>query len=421
MSSVLVVGSGGREHSLGWKLAQSPHVSHVYFAPGNGGTSLVGENVDIAMTDVDALLEFALKNQIDLTVVGQEAALELAIVDKFSAKGLKIFGPTQAAALLETSKVFSSEFMRAHNIPTPVAAEVETLDAALAYIKDKDPKSYVIKADGLATGKGVILPASEKEAKTTLEHMFSGDLFGDAGSKVVFQERLEGQEVSAFALSDGKNIAMLPYFQDHKPIFDGDKGPNTGGMGAYTPVPIVSDEIAEQIEGIIKNTVTGMAKDGKPYVGVVYAGLFVTKSGPKVIEYNARFGDPECEAMMLMIEDDLYELLLQCAEGQLETKQVKTHPGAAATVVMASGGYPGEYEKGKSISGLDVDDPDVVIFHAATKKEGSGFVTSGGRVLDITARGDDLKAAVAKAYEVVKQISFDGAQYRTDIAAKALN
>lgn len=421
MAKVLVVGSGGREHALGWKLAQSSFVEKVYFAPGNGGTTLVGTNVPIGMTDVDELLEFALKEKIDFTVVGQEAALEVAIVDKFTAQGLKIFGPTQSAARIETSKAFSSDFMRRHGIPTPEAVEVDTLDAALKYVKGKNPSTYVIKADGLATGKGVVLPESEEEAQTTLQDMFSGKLFGEAGNKVVFQEKLVGQEVSAFALSDGANIAMLPFFQDHKQIFDGDKGPNTGGMGAYTPVPIVTREIAGQIKDILQATITGMSKDGNPYKGVLYPGLFITKDGPKVIEYNARFGDPECQPMMQMVDEDFYELLMQSAEGKLKGDVVKTKPGASVAVCLASGGYPGAYEKGKVIKGLDdVTDSDVVVFHAGTKKEeGSEFVTNGGRVLNVTAYGSDLKSAVDKAYEAVKQISFEGMQYRTDIATKA--
>lgn len=421
MAKILVVGSGGREHALGWKLAQSPSVDQIYFAPGNGGTSLVGENIDLEMIDVDGILAFSKRNNIDLTVVGQEAALEKGIVDLFNDAGLKIFGPSKDAAQIETSKVFSSEFMRRHNIPTPDAKEVDTLDNALDYIKDKDPASYVIKADGLATGKGVVLPASEQEARATLEHMFSGELFGDAGNKVVFQEKLIGQEVSAFALSDGKNIAMLPFFQDHKQIFDGDKGPNTGGMGAYTPVPIVTNEIARQIADIMHQTVAGMAKDGHPYSGVLYGGLFVTADGPKVIEYNARFGDPECQPMMQMIDEDFYELLSQSADGKLITNHVKTKPGASVAVCLASGGYPGDYQKGKVISGLDdITDPDVVVFHAGTKKDGDKLVTNGGRVLNVTAHGQDLKSAVDKAYESVEKISFEGMQYRTDIAAKAL-
>ncbi len=421
MPRVLIIGSGGREHALGWKLAQSPAVETVYFAPGNGGTSLVGENVDIGMTDVDALLEYVQKKNIDFTVVGQEAALEQAIVDKFKDKGLKIFGPTKSAARIETSKAFSSDFMRRHGIPTPEAVEVDTIDAGLNYVKGKDPSTYVIKADGLATGKGVVLPESEEEAITTLNDMFSGKLFGEAGSKVVFQERLVGQEVSAFALSDGEHIAMLPFFQDHKQIFDGDKGPNTGGMGAYTPVPIVTPKIAAEIKDILRATVSGMAADGNPYIGVLYGGLFITKDGPKVIEYNARFGDPECQPMMQMVDEDFYELLMQSAEGKLKTNQLKTKPGASVTICLASGGYPGSYEKGKVIKGLDeVNDPDVVVFHAGTNREGSEFVTNGGRVLNVTAYGSDLNSAVDKAYKSVKKISFEGMQYRTDIATKAL-
>jgi len=421
-ASVLVVGSGGREHALGWKLAQSPKVSKVYFAPGNGGTSQVGENVDISFDDIEALLKFAKENSVGLTIVGQEAALEKGIADKFAANGLKIFGPTAKAAQIETSKAFSAAFMERHSIPHPESTTVASLDEAKAYVKARSASAYVIKADGLATGKGVILPKDEAEATQTVEGMMSGEAFGDAGKTIVFQERLAGQEASAFALSDGKTIKMLPFFQDHKPIFDGDKGPNTGGMGAYTPVPVVDAAMAKRIEAeIMVPTINGMAKDGKPYVGVLYAGLFITKDGPKVIEYNARFGDPECQPMMLMLDTDLYELLEAAATGSLAKASIKTKPGAAVCVCLASGGYPGSYEKGLPISGLDsIEDENVVVFHAGTKKEGNEFLTNGGRVLNVTAYDKDLKQAVDKAYQAVKKINFEGMHYRKDIAAKAL-
>jgi len=424
MKKVLVVGSGGREHALAWKLAQSPDVGQIYIAPGNGGTSLIGDNVPIEMTDIDGLLKFALDKQIDFTVVGQEAALELAIVDRFTEAGLKIFGPTQKAAQIETSKAFIADFLERHGIPRPESYTATNLDDALNYIKGKDPLSYVIKADGLATGKGVVLAESEVEAQETLQSMMSGVSFGKAGETVVFQERLHGQEVSAFALSDGTNIIMLPFFQDHKQVNDGDKGPNTGGMGAYTPVPFVTDEIAEQIRTkIIQPTIDGMKADGNEYRGVLYPGLFVTDQGEaKVIEYNARFGDPECQAMMMALHEDFLPFLQASATGKFETDSIKVKAGASATVAIASGGYPGSYATGKVISGLEKTYPRVTVFHAGTKKDGDQFLTNGGRVLNVTATGDDMKTALSNAYAAIGEdgVHFENMHYRTDIGHRVL-
>jgi phosphoribosylamine--glycine ligase len=422
-NKVLIVGSGGREHALGWKLAQSGQVSKLFFAPGNGGTSQIGVNVPIEMTDVENLFKFAKKTAIDFTVIGQEAALEAGIVDRFKSAGLKIFGPTKSAAQIETSKAFSSEFFERHNIPRPKATTAHTLAEAKAYLKAHKPSEYVIKADGLATGKGVVLPKTQIEADQTVQKMMSGELFGDSGKLIVFQERLSGQEVSAFALSDGRKIVMLPFFQDHKPIFDGDKGPNTGGMGAYTPVPIVTKELAEEIRTkIMQAAIDGLAADGMPYQGVLYAGLFITEQGPKVIEFNARFGDPECQPMMQMIDDDWHDLLDQSAQAKLINSKAKVKPGASVTVAIASGGYPGDYKKGLRITGIEEaeEDPDVVVFHAGTAEKDGQIVTNGGRVLNVTAYGRDLKAAIDKAYKAVKKIHFEGMQYRSDIGAKAL-
>ena len=424
MKKILVVGSGGREHALGWKLAQSPEVEKVYFAPGNGGTSLVGDNVDIEMTDVDGLLKFTKHKKIDFTVVGQEAALELGIVDEFSKADLKIFGPTQVAAQLETSKAFTADFMERHNIPRPDSFTAIALDEALDYIADRDPASYVIKADGLATGKGVVLPETEDEAKEILRGMMSGAAFGEAGKKVVFQERLHGQELSAFALSDGTNIVMLPFFQDHKQAFDGDNGPNTGGMGAYSPVPFVTRELATKIrDEIMQPTIDGMKADGHEYRGVLYGGLFVTDEGEvKVIEFNARFGDPEAQVMMMLIQEDLLPLLEQSAAGEFKVTEAKLSSAAAATVCIASGGYPGQYQKGKVISGLDIEYPNVTVFHAGTKREGDNFVTNGGRVLNVTATGERLQSALDSAYAAIGdyKVEFEGMHYRTDIGQRVL-
>lgn len=422
-ASVLIVGSGGREHALGWKLAQSAKVRQLFFAPGNGGTASLGENLPIEVTEVDKLLDFAKKQKIDLTVVGFETALEAGIVDEFTKAGLKIFGPTKSAAQIETSKAFTADFMERHNIPQPASATTRSLKDALAYIAKREPSEYVIKADGLAGGKGVILPTTNDEAEAAIKDMLSGKSFGAAGSKIVFQERLHGQEVSAFALSDGKNICMLPFFQDHKPIFDDDKGPNTGGIGAYTPVPIVTKEIAEEIRTkIMQATIDGLRKDGLEYRGVLYGGLYVTDKGVKVIEFNARFGDPECEPMVIAMEDDLLEHLSQSAEGRLVTKQAKLSSRAIVNIVLCSGGYPGKYKTGLPITGIEKaeEDAGVVVFHAGTAINDGQLVTSGGRVLDVTAKADNLRAAITKAYEAVKKIHFEDMHYRTDIGAKAL-
>ncbi len=422
--NILVIGSGGREHALGWKLSQSPKVERVFFAPGNGGTSLVGENVDIGVLEVDKLREFAIENGIGFTVVGQEASLEVGIVDSFTRAGLAIFGPTKSAARLETSKVFIDQLLEKHDIPRPKSVAVDNIEDGLSYIKNRDPYSYVIKADGLATGKGVILPESEEEAVRELTSMMSGQSFGKAGESVVFQEKLVGQEVSAFALSDGTNIIMLPFFQDHKQAYDGDTGPNTGGMGAFTPVPFLTDEIKQKIRTeIMQKTVDGMKADGHEYRGVVYAGLFVNGEDVKVIEFNARFGDPECQPMMMSLEEDLLPLLQQAAAGKFTQTEIKTSSEAIATVCLASGGYPYEYEKGKEIFGLDgVSNTDIVIFHAGTKFENDKFYTNGGRVLNVTARADSMKAALNKAYSKIGEdgIHFDQMHFRSDIGFRVL-
>jgi phosphoribosylamine--glycine ligase len=425
MAKVLVVGSGGREHALGWKLAQSPQVEKVYFAPGNGGTSQEGENLAIAADDYKALLEFAQKEKIDLTVVGPDQQLADGIVDLFETHGLKIFGPTKAGAQIEASKAFSADFMRRHNIPHPKSTIAKSLEQAQEFIKNNPAGSYVIKADGLAAGKGVIVPENLEEAQTAISDMMEKKTFGGAGSKIVFQERLYGQEVSAFCLSDGENILILPFFQDHKQVCDGDKGPNTGGMGACMPLPFITKGLEEQIsDKIMAAAVQGMKADGTPYKGVLYGGLFITDKGEaKVIEFNSRFGDPECQPMMMALDEDLYPLLLQCAEGKLKQSSVKIKAGAAATVILASGGYPGKYEIGVTIKGLDeVNDPDVVIFHAGTKTDSEKLVTSGGRVLNVTARGADIKSALKKAYAQIgpDKVHFKDMHYRTDIGHRIL-
>ncbi|MBI2588771.1 phosphoribosylamine--glycine ligase [Candidatus Saccharibacteria bacterium] len=426
MAKVLIVGGEGRAHALSWKIAQSPLVEKVYFAPGNGGTSQVGENIDINVSELNKLADFAKQNKIDLTVVSPEMPLAEGIVDLFEKEGLKIFGPSKAAAKIETSKVFSDSFLKRHKIPYPDSTVVSSLAEAKAYVRQHPPQSYVIKADGLAGGKGVILPETQEEAETALGDIMAKKIFGDSGNQIVFQERLRGQEVSTFALSDGENILMLPYLQDHKRIYDGDKGPNTGGVGAYTPVPFMTDELDEQVQKeIIQATVDGMRSDGRPYKGVLYGGLFITEAGdPKVIEFNCRFGDPECQPMMRVIDEDIYPLLMQSAEGRLTSKAIRIKPGAAVNIVLTSGGYPGSYQTDYEIMGLNsVEDPDVVIFHAGTKNEDGKILTNGGRVLNVTAYGKDLKNALAKAYAQIgpSGIHFKDMHFRTDIGFRVLN
>ena len=424
MKKVLIVGSGGREHSLGWKLKQSEDAIKLYFAPGNGGTSQIGKNVDIQVTELEKLVGFVQDNNIDFTVVGPEAALEVGVVDAFNQAELPIFGPTKAGAQLETSKAFTADFLERHNIPRPGSFTATNLDEAMQYVENKDPKSYVIKASGLAAGKGVVLPETAEEAAEALKNMLSGNAFGSAGETVVIQERLSGQEVSAFAISDGKNAVMLPFFQDHKQVYEGDKGPNTGGMGAYSPVPIVTPEVARKIEDeIIMPTVAGMLADGNEYKGVVYAGLFVTDDGqPKVIEYNSRFGDPECQPMMLLLESDLLELLEGSARGDVTDYQIKVSDKAAACVVLTSGGYPGSYETGKTIKGLDRASDDVIVFQAGTEMLDDYLVSSGGRVLNVTAAANNLKSALEIAYKNIGQnaVHFENMHYRKDIGHRVL-
>ncbi|OGL34486.1 phosphoribosylamine--glycine ligase [Candidatus Saccharibacteria bacterium RIFCSPHIGHO2_12_FULL_47_16b] len=425
MASVLIVGGEGRAHALGWKLAQSPKVSQIYFAPGNGGTSTIGQNIDIGVDDLASLIKFAKKNKIDLTVVSPEPPLVAGIVDLFKTAGLPIFGPSAKAAMIEGSKVFSADFMLRHNIPHPASTPVSTLAEANAYIKKRSPKDYVIKADGLAAGKGVIVPKTPAEAEDAVINIMKKQIFGVAGRQVVFQERLSGQEVSAFALSDGRKIIMLPFVQDHKQVFDGDKGPNTGGMGAYGQPPFMTNQLAERIKiEIMQPAIDGMRADATPYRGLLYGGLFITDDGdPKAIEFNCRFGDPECQVLMMLIDEDLYPFLYGCATGELPKDSIKTKPGASAIVCLASKGYPGRYETGYEVEGLEkVKDPDVMIFHAGTKVEGGRVITSGGRVLGITAYGSDLKNALSKVYAQIgsDKVHFKDMHHRTDIGFRVL-
>ncbi|PKN12836.1 MAG: phosphoribosylamine--glycine ligase [Deltaproteobacteria bacterium HGW-Deltaproteobacteria-4] len=420
--NVLVVGGGGREHALVWKIAQSPLVSRIFCAPGNPGMAGLAENVPVAVDDLDGLLAFALREKIALTVVGPELPLSLGIVDRFEAAGLKAFGPYQNAAIIEASKAFSKDLMEKYDIPTAAYGVFSEIAPALDFIKQLGTP-IVIKADGLAAGKGVIIAQTVSEAEATVHDMLGGNAFGAAGSRVVIEEFLRGEEASFLALTDGKKIVPLASAQDHKAIFDGDLGPNTGGMGAYSPAPVVTEEIHQiAMEQVMRRAVDGMAAEGRPYRGVLYAGLMIDNGRVKTLEFNARFGDPECQPLLMRMKSDIVPLLLAIANGDLGDLTIDWHDQAAVCVVMAAGGYPGDYLKGDEIHGLDTAAAlnDLIVFHAGTTEKNGKVVTNGGRVLGVTGRGDSVKAAIAKAYEGVRVIHWNGAQYRTDIGKKAL-
>ncbi len=419
---VLIIGSGGREHALAWKVKQSRRVKQIFLAPGNGGTTTLAENIPIEAKDIKKLADFADQNEIDLTIVGPEAPLVAGIVDEFKKRNLRIFGPSQNAALLEGSKVFAKELMAKYDIPTASFKIFDRPDKAIKFVERKNCP-MVIKADGLAKGKGVIVCDNKGQAMGAIKEIMIKKKFGDAGKKVIIEEKLIGQEASIIALSDGENVLALAPSQDHKQIYDGDKGRNTGGMGAYSPAPIVDREIFNYcIDKIIKRTVLGMKKEGICYRGVLYAGIMLTEGGPKTLEFNVRFGDPETQVILPRMKSDLVDLILGTLEGNLADKKIEWSDKTCVCVVMASGGYPGSYEKEKEISGIeDAESLDnIVVFHAGTKKEGQKILTSGGRVLGITALGEDINGAVKRAYEAVKLISFDNLYYRKDIGFKAL-
>ena len=377
---VLIIGSGGREHALAWKIKQSPRVQKVYCAPGNGGISQVAECVDIEATDIAALLKFAKKEKIDLTVVGPEAPLTAGIVDEFEKAKLKIFGPNKAAARLEGSKVFAKEFMQRRNVPTAVFKAFERIEDAKDFLNHAQ-YPLVVKADGLAGGKGVVVCPSSDKAIEAIDQIMGEKIFKEAGNKVVIEECLDGEEVSILAISDGENFCILESSQDHKRIFDDDIGPNTGGMGAYSPAPIVTADLLKKIEvRVIEPTIRGMAKEGAPFKGVLYAGLMITLEGPQVLEYNVRFGDPETQAILPRLKDDLVELMMDSADEKLTSRKLQWERRSCVCVVMSSGGYPGKYESGFEVTGLDqVNEAQAVVFHAGTKKDGDKFVTAGGR------------------------------------------
>lgn len=416
---VLIIGSGGREHALAWKIAQSPRLTRLYVAPGNGGTA---ENVPIPVGDSDRLVAFAKEAQVDLTVVGPEAPLAAGIVDRFQAEGLRIFGPVQAAARLESSKAFAKAFMTRHGIPTARYATFRDYHAALRHLLSVD-YPVVIKASGLAAGKGVIVPDGLDEAEDALRQIMVERVFGAAGDAVVIEERLSGVEASLLAFCDGKTIVPMPPAQDHKRLLDGDQGPNTGGMGAFAPSPACPPALVAQIaRTILQPAVDGLRAEGTPYVGVLYAGLMLTAAGPKVLEFNCRFGDPETQAILPLLDSDLLDILEACVEGRLSEMDVRWREGACACIVLASGGYPNRYEKGHPITGLDAAAalPGVALFHAGTRRDATGqLLTDGGRVLGVTAVGDSLKQALAQAYAAVAQIQFKDMHYRRDIGGQA--
>jgi phosphoribosylamine--glycine ligase len=429
LMKVLIVGNGGREHALAWKISQSSRVDRIYVAPGNAGTALEAENVAISSTDIAALIALAKKEKIGLTVVGPEAPLALGIVDAFQKEGLRIFGPSQTAAQLESSKVFCKNLLRQADIPTADFQVFRDADSAMRYIKarypnERDRAPVVVKADGLASGKGVIVCSRRQDALDAIDRIARREEFGKAGRQMVIEERLEGPEASVLAITDGKTILTLPPCQDHKAAFDGDTGPNTGGMGAYCPTPIVDTELLESIEErILVPTIHTMKRNRKPFKGVLYAGLMLTSAGPKTLEFNVRLGDPECQPLLMRLQSDLMDILEATVDGCLDSIEDPVwDPRPALCVVVASEGYPGEYEKGKEITGLEAAGQveDVKVFHAGTRLDQGRVLTDGGRVLGVTALGATISAAKLQAYTAVQKVRWPGAWCRKDISDRAL-
>jgi len=419
---VLVIGGGGREHTLVWKLAQSKKVTKIYAAPGNPGMKELAECVDLDIADLDGLADWAEKHAIDLTVVGPEAPLVAGIVDVFKARGLTIFGPSAKAAEIEGSKIFSKELMEKYGVPTAFFKVCDNLADARAFVEEKGAP-IVIKADGLAAGKGVVVAMTRDEALAALDEMMGAHKFGSAGNRVVIEEFMEGEEASLLAFTDGKTIVPMLAAQDHKRVNDGDQGPNTGGMGAYCPAPVMTDALKEKtVKEVLRPIVDALAKEGRPYSGCLYAGLMIKGDSVKVVEFNARFGDPETQVVLPLLKSDLAEIMVACANGTLTPDLVEWSDKAAVCVVMASGGYPASYKKGIPITGLKAANAmdDVVVFHAGTREEDGKILTNGGRVLGVTAVADDIPSAQQKAYDAVDKIHFDGAHYRQDIAWRAL-
>ncbi|HEJ2458646.1 TPA: phosphoribosylamine--glycine ligase [Vibrio cholerae] len=421
---VLIIGSGGREHALAWKVAQNPQVDTIYVAPGNAGTALEHkvQNVNIGITDIPALVAFAQDKAIELTIVGPEAPLVIGVVDAFRAAGLTIFGPTQGAAQLEGSKAFTKDFLARHNIPTAAYANFTEIEPALAYVREKGAP-IVVKADGLAAGKGVIVAMTLQEAEDAIQDMLAGNAFGSAGSRVVVEEFLDGEEASFIVMVDGENVLPMATSQDHKRVGDADTGPNTGGMGAYSPAPVVTQDVHDRVmREVIYPTVRGMAAEGNTYTGFLYAGLMIDSTGaPKVIEYNCRFGDPETQPIMMRLQSDLVELCQAAIAGKLDQVESKWDPRASIGVVLAAGGYPGDYTKGEVISGLPTQESaGQKVFHAGTETQGDQVVTNGGRVLCATALGNTVLEAQQRAYQLADQIHWNGMFCRRDIGYRAI-
>ena len=419
---ILVIGSGGREHALVWKISQSPRITKIYCAPGSAGIRELAESVAIGPEQIAQLAAFAAKEKIDLTVVGPELPLTLGIADLFESRGLRIFGPNKAAAQLEGSKTFAKNLLRANHIPTGSFGTFTDATAAKTYLAQQKPP-YVIKADGLAGGKGVVITAKFAEAQSVVDDILVNKVFGNAGDKLLIEEFLEGEEASFMVLTDGEHVLPLASSQDHKRVFDNDEGPNTGGMGAYSPAPVVTPEIHHRVlRDIVSPLLAGLKSQDIHYRGVIYVGLMVTKDGPKVLEFNARFGDPECQPIMMRLKSDLIPLLEATIDGNLRQVKAEWHEDPAVCVVLSANGYPGAYDRGKQIAGLEKlkDWHNGFVFHAGTAKDNGRWLTSGGRVLGVTARGATITDAVKEAYRAVDKISWDGMHYRKDIAQREL-
>lgn len=416
--NILVIGSGGREHALFWKLSESPQTGHIYAIPGNPG---MGEMIDISVMDNDAILRFAKEKEIGLAVVGPEVPLMNGLVDDLEKAGIRAFGPRANAAEIEGSKSFAKDLMKKYGIPTARYEVFTEAESARAYIR-REGAPIVVKADGLAAGKGVIVAMTEQEALDAVDAIMEENSFGDAGARVVIEEFMQGEEASLLAFIDGKVIRPMISAQDHKRAFDGDKGPNTGGMGTYAPAPVMTTEMTERaVEEILKPTIAAMAKEGRPYTGCLYLGLMITSEGPKVVEFNARFGDPETQVVLPLLDGDLVEIMCACADGTLADVPIHWKDGAAVCVVLAAGGYPASYEKGHEITGIaDAEAMGALVFHAGTAKKDDALVTNGGRVLGVVGMGADIASAVKAAYNAVDRISFQDAYHRKDIAHRAL-
>ena len=420
--NVLLIGSGGREHAIAWKLAQSKNLDKLYTTPGNPGTAQHGQNIPVNPDETDKLLEFAKQNKVELVVVGPEDPLAAGIVDKFEAADIKGFGPSGKAAQLEADKAFAKQLMRSSSVSTAESRTFDRFEDAKAYIASRD-EPVVVKAAGLAKGKGVYVCDDPADGILAAEKVMQDRIFGSAGDRIIVEDKLLGEEASILAFVDGRNIYLMESSQDHKPIGDGDTGPNTGGMGAYSPAPVVTDDLMDQItREILVPIVDGMNRSGAPYKGVLYAGLMITAGGPRVLEFNVRFGDPETQPILMRLKSDLLEVLLAVCDSTLDQIKLEWDPRPAVCVVMASGGYPDDYQKGKKITGLEEAGKleDVVVFHAGTKEQNGQIVTSGGRVLGVTALGSTIADAKAQAYQAVDKINFDGAYCRQDIADKAI-